>query len=67
MTDEKPVCPECSSPRIWRRTTRNKGHARDDCDWLCDECGATFDDPAERELQNGGPTAETILDRLREE
>jgi hypothetical protein len=51
------VCPECDSSDI---RTRSSGlNAGIESDWYCRDCGARFDDPAEREPRRDhtGPTS----------
>lgn len=44
------ACPECdSSAEVWKRTHSHKTFEHD-C--ICHKCGATFDDPVDREVKD---------------
>ncbi|NHN40070.1 hypothetical protein G9C85_00255 [Halorubellus sp. JP-L1] len=59
------ACPECDAAgaALYRRTSGSEANREDDPrkDWKCNDCGATFDEPTERERQQPANVRQNTL------
>lgn len=52
MTDTTTACPECDSSQVYERETKTPA-------WRCNDCGAEFETPVERELRDHSTDADS--------